>query len=195
MKKVIFALFLIPFLLNAQSNEELKQRVNAFVADADTGFTKKVLNLSGQDIGSIDETDFEWSEYFMLKSKTKRVNSIGNKVYPKYYFSFFTYYDKDERDYGMKIWLKDFIEHASIRAGRDMRTFAESQPTIIVINETNVSILTYQCVLEDYDEFKMWRKTMLKWFGSPASVMIEINCGGPLKWTKNPPDPKDRSWR
>ena len=197
MTKYIFLFLMLPVLGWAQSNDELKQRINAFVAESDTGFTKKVLNIAGQDIGDIASSDPEWQDNFMLKSTTKRLNSIGNKVYPKYYFSFFTYFDKDERDYGLKYWFKNFIEKSVIRPGRDMRTFEGSQPTVIIINETNVSILTYQCVLEDEDgdHFKSWKKSMLKWFGSPASIVIEINCDGPLEWTKNAPDPKDRSWR
>jgi len=37
---------------------------------------------------------------------------------------------------------------------------------------------------------------MLTYFGSPSSVIIEIGgCGGPLNWTKNAPDPRDRTWK
>ena len=95
----------------------------------------------------------------------------------------------------MKYWLKDFIDHEVVRPGRTMRTYPDAQPTIIVVNETNIAIMTYACKWEDFDEFKEWRKAMLTWFGTPASVMIEVNCDGPLEWSKNPPDPKDRSWR
>lgn len=197
MKRILYILMLMPFLITAQSNDELKQRIAAFQAEADSGYTKKYLNIANQDIGDIASTDYEWSDNFMLKAKQKRVNSIGNKVYPKFYFSFFAYYDKEELDYAMKYWLKNFMENESIRPGRDMRSFDDTQPTIIIINETNIAILTYQCVLEDdYRElFKEWRKTMVKWFGSPASVVIENGCDGPLEWTKNKPDPKDRTWR
>ena len=194
-KNLIIILLFAPVLLFSQSNDELKQRVSAFVAEADSGFTKKDLSIATQDIGGIPDTDFEWTENFMLKSRTKVVNNIGNKSYPKYYFSFFTYYDVTERDYAMQYWLKNFLEKTTLRTGRTLRTMDGAQPTIIVINQTNISILTYQCVLEEEESFKEWRRTMLKWFGSPASIIIEINCDGPLEWTKNIPDSKDRSWR
>ena len=196
MKYTILTFFAVVGLMAmAQSNNEFRQRINSFVSSADSAFERKTLNLSEQNLGVINEQDHDWADVFMLKSKKKKVNNLGNKGFQKYYFFFYTYPDITERDYAMKYWLKEFIDGEAVRPGRKMRTYEDAQPTIIVINETNLAILTYSCKWEDFDGFKEWRKTMLTWFGSPESVMIEVNCNGPLEWTKNPPDPKDRSWR
>jgi len=197
MKYYLYAFLLfIAFNANAQ-HEEFKQNITSFVAEMDSVFEKKDLNISEQDIGAINDQEHDWSKSFMLKSKIKELNNIGNKGYAKYYFSFYTYPDVTERDYAMKYWLADFIEGEAIRPGRDMRTYPEGKPTIVIINETSIAVLTYACKWNDEegDAFKAWRKTMLTWFGSPASVVIEVGCNGPLDWSKNPPDAKDRTWR
>ncbi|MCT4623589.1 MAG: hypothetical protein N4A46_08200 [Schleiferiaceae bacterium] len=188
------ALFALPFLTFSQ-NEEFKQRITGFVASADSAFEQKTLNLPDQNLGVINEQEHDWSSLFMLKAKEKKVNNIGNKAYAKYHFSFYTYPDVTERDYAVKFWLKEFIDGQAVRPGRNMRTYPEANPTIVVINETSIAILSYSCKWYDDDAFKDWRKTMLTWFGNPASTMIEVGCDGPLDWTKNPPDSKDRTWR
>ncbi len=189
-------LFLIP-LFGFSQNEEFIQNINSFVAEADSAFVKKELNIANPDLGVIYEQDHDWTKSFLLKAKSKKLNNIGNTAYGKYYFSFYTYPDVTERDYAVKFWLADFIEGEAIRPGREMRTYPDAKPTIVIINETSIAILTYSCKWEDEygDELKAWRKTMLTWFGSPASVVIEVGCNGPLKWSKNPPDAKDRTWR
>jgi hypothetical protein len=185
----------LPFLNFAQSNGEFKQRITGFVASADSVYERKDLNLTAQNIGIINEQEHDWTSSFMLKSKAKEINNIGNKVYSKYYFSFFTYPDVTERDYAVKFWLQSFIDGVAIRPGRDMRTYPDAQPTIIVINETSIAILTYSCKFGTDESFNDWRKTMLTWFGNPASTIIEVGCEGPFDWTKNRPDSKDRTWR
>ena len=197
MRNIFYSLvLLIPFFGFSQ-HEEFKQNVNSFVAEADSAFEKKELQISTQDIGVIGEQEHDWTTTFLLKAKSKKLNNIGNKAFAKYYFSFYTYPDVTERDYAMKYWLADFINGEAVRPGREMRTYPEAQPTVIIINETSIAILTYSCKWEDeYGEaFDEWRKTMLTWFGSPASVVVEVGCDGPLKWSKNPPDAKDRTWR
>ena len=187
--------FALPILSFAQSNGEFKQRITGFVASADSVYERKDLNLTEQNIGVIDEQEHDWTSSFMLKSKEKEVNNIGNKAYSKYYFSFYTFPDVTERDYAVKFWLRSFIDGEAIRPGRDMRTYPGAQPTIIVINETSIAILTYSCKFGTEESFREWRKTMLTWFGNPASTMIEVGCDGPLDWTKNRPDSKDRTWK
>ncbi len=185
----------LPILNFAQSNGEFKQRITGFVASSDSTFERKDLNLTAQDIGAINDQEHDWTSTFMLKSKEKQVNKGGNNVYSKYYFSFYTYPDVTERDYAVKFWLQSFIDGEAIRPGRDIRTYQDAQPTIIVINETSIAVMTYSCKFGTEESFRDWRKTMLTWFGNPASTMIEVGCDGPLEWTKNIPDSKDRTWR
>lgn len=191
----IWLFSILPILGIAQENGEFKQRVSGFVASADSAFEKKDLNLSDQKLGAIGDQEHDWTSTFMLKSLSKVENNIGNKAYVKNYFSFYTYPDVEERDYAVKYWLQDFIDGEAVRPGRQMRTYPDANPTIVVINETNIAILTYSCNWYNEETFNDWRKTMLTWFGSPASVIIEVGCDGPLEWTKNPPDSKDRTWR
>ncbi|AEV32765.1 hypothetical protein Oweho_1785 [Owenweeksia hongkongensis DSM 17368] len=174
----------------AQS-EELKQKVSAFKSDLES-YEMKYLNISDRDLGSIEETGYVWKDEFMLKSKEKEENNIGNKSYAKYYFSIFSYETIEDRQYGLKDWMGDFINSETLRPGRDMRTYPEATPTIILINDLEIITCNYKCSDFSDDGFDNWKDMLLKYFGEDNTMVIEIMCDGPLKWTKNAPDPKDR---
>ncbi len=174
----------------AQS-EELKQKVSAFKNDLES-YEMKYLNISDRDLGGIEKTGYAWKDEFMLKSKEKEENNIGNKSYAKYYFSIFSYETIEDRQYGLKDWMGDFINSEEIRPGRDMRTYPEATPTIILINDLEIITCNYKCSDFSDDGFDKWKDMLLKYFGADNTIVIEIMCDGPLKWTKNAPDPKDR---
>lgn len=188
------SLVLIGLMAGAQ-HEELAQKVEAFVQEHSADYEKKYLNIDQPEIGGIEETGHEFAERFMLKSRERVMSNLDREIYARYYVNIYGYEDEISRDYAMKMWLDDFIEGQRIRPGRDMRSYDYATPTIIVINTDNIAILNYECSLYDPDSFRDWREKMLSYFGDPNSVMIEIQCGGPLKWTKNPPDSRDRKWR
>ena len=136
----------------------MKQKISAFVSDNEKGFEKKYLNISNREIGDIEGSDFEWKDKFQLKSKEKKENSIGNIGYEKFYFSFYYYYNLEDRQYALRHWLKNFIEGKNVRPGRPVRSYDSATPTIILINDQNIIICNYKC--SDYSEenFKYWRK-------------------------------------
>lgn len=196
MKKLyLLALVTTSLFATAQNTDELKQRLEAFVADHSEDYEKETLNIGNPEIGDIDETEFEFSDKFMLKSKERKMSNLDREKYERIYINAYAYYDEFERDYAMKHWLKNFIEGQSIRPGRDVRSYEYATPTIIVINEDNIVVMNYECAFYDRDTFHAWREKMLSYFGDPNSVMIEIGCGGPLTWTKNPPDRSDKRWK
>lgn len=188
------ALTLAGLSLFAQ-HEELAQRCEAFVADHSEDYEKKYLNISTPPIGDIDDTDYEFAERFMLQSRERVESNLENNIYAKYYVNVYGFGDEYDLDWAMKQWLKDFIAGESVRPGRDKRTYEYAHPTIIIINSDNIAILNYECQLYDHDSFQEWRTKMLSYFGDANSTVIEVGCNGPLEWTKNPPDPRDRRWR
>ena len=180
-----------PVISNGQT-EELKQKLTAFVADHDANYEKKYLNIADREIGSIDETSYSWKDEFMLKSRGKAENNLGNNSYQKFYFSFYAYETVTDRQYALKDWMANFIEGKSIRAGRPMRKYEYATPTLILINDKEIMVCNYKCSDFSEDNFKYWRKTLLKYFGEDNTMVIEIECNGPLEWTKNAPDPRNR---
>ena len=72
-----------------------------------------------------------------------------------------------------------------------MRTYPYGTPTIILINDEEIIVCNYKC--SDYSEenFEAWGDRLLQYFGADNTMVIEIGCEGPLRWTKNAPDPKD----
>jgi hypothetical protein len=186
--------FMHPNGLHAQ-HEELKQSIDAFVNSKAEKFDKKYLNQSEPDYGELANTNFTFHDFFQLKAKERSVNNLGNNVKMKYNCSFYAYEDGTERDYALSFWFKNFIDGRRITPGREVRTYKGTEPTIIIINESNVCIINFSCYNYDPDSFRDLRKELLAFFGNADSMVIEIQCDGPLKWTKNPPDPKDRKWR
>lgn len=193
MKKYLLPLFLLPLSLFAQS-EELKQRTNLFLNELSDRFENKSLNAKEPSYGALNNSDFSFHQYIQIKQIEKEVNSIGNKVRPKYDLSTFHFENPEELKYALVAWFKDFFGE-KITVGRTYRTFDHAVPTIVVIESDYIAILTLSCYSVDDYEFREWRKDMVEVFGSPESIVIELGCDGPLEWTKNAPDPKDKSWR
>jgi len=191
---LIFIFFASTFHAHAQ-HEELKQRIAAFVEAKADKYDKKYLNETEPKYGELNNTNFEFHDYFLLKAKEKTTNSLGNNSKLKFDYSFFGYESAQERDYALSFWFKNFLEEKRITPGREVRTYKGVQPTIVVINKTNVCLVTFSCIDEDLELFRSLRKEMLTFFGDTESMIIEVNCDGPLNWTKNPPDPKDPKWR
>lgn len=183
------------FCLTAEVNgdlDDLKQKVTAFADDQSELYEKKYLNIADRNLGIIDELDYAWKEEFMLKSKSKEENNLGNTAYAKYYFSVFAYETIDDRKYALKDWMENFIEGKAIRPGRIVRKYDYATPTIILIQDQSIVICNYKCSDYNEDTFKIWKKKLLQYFGETDTRVIEIMCDGPLEWTKNPPDPKNR---
>lgn len=170
--------------------EEMQQKITAFSDDQKENYTKKYLNIAEREIGDIEGSGYEWKEQFMLKSKEKKVNNIGNKSYEKFYFSIYGYAGLEDRQYGLKHWMQNFIEGKKIRPGRKVRTYEYATPTIVLINDMNIVVCNYKCSTFTEENFKYWKKTMLTYFGDSKTMVIEVECDGPLEWTKNAPDPK-----
>ncbi len=192
-KFVFSLLFLIALGTNmAQGqSEELKQHSAAFKADQEKDYDLKYLNISDRDFGAIDDIEMEWKDEFMLKSKEKAMNNLGSNAYQKFYFSIYSFETLEDRQYALKDWLKDFIGGETIRAGRDMRTYPYGTPTIILINDLEIIVCNYKCADYTEENFEDWQDRLLQYFGADNTMVIEIGCDGPLRWTKNAPDPKD----
>ncbi len=177
---------------SAQS-AELKQKVAAFKTDFEENYEMNYLNISDRDLGYIEETDPAYKEEFQLKAKEKTENNIGNRSKAKFYFSVFAYETLDDRQWALKDWMEDFIEGKTLRKGRTVRTYEYATPTIILINDLEIIVVNYDCKDYSEDNFEKWNDELLRYFGNENTMVIEILCDGPLEWTKNAPDPKDRA--
>lgn len=177
--------------LTAQS-DTLKKQLQAFLAEQGDDYEKKYLNIAKRNLGSLENEPFDFKDAFMLQSKEKVKNQLGNERYRKIYFNVYEYKTELDRQYALKFWLDDFIEGKSVRAGRPVRSYPYAVPTIILINPTNIVICNYDCKYYDYDNYKYWKKQLKQHFGNYKTMVIEIKCDGPLDWTDNAPDPKTR---
>lgn len=192
---VLSTYFLLNSLTVNAQHEELKQQIEAFVSSKTADYEKKYLNETEPDYGELANTNFNFHDYFELKAKERTENSLGNNVKVRLNCSFYAYENETERNYALSFWFKNFIEAKRITPGREVRTYKGASPTIIIINEDNICIINLSCYDADPDFLKEIRKEFMKYFSTPESMVIEIDCDGPLKWTKNPPDPKDPAWR
>jgi hypothetical protein len=196
MKKISLLLALCLSALPAfAQHESFKEKIKAFVEAHAADYDKKFLNIADANIGNIEGERFEYSEKFVLRGKKKVTNEIGNSVKPRYFFNFYAYEDVSDRDYAVKFWLKNFVDGGAIRPGVTTRNYPNISPMIIIINELEVCVLTFSCNLYNYDQYLEWKSKMMAAFGNDKSVVVEVKCNGPIEWTKNPPDPKDRRWK
>lgn len=172
---------------------ELKGQIESFLAEQSESYKKKHLNLRMREIGSLENEPFAWKEFFMLESLEEFENNLGYTTERDFYFLFYHYETEEDRQYALKYWMDEFIEGESIRPSRPKRSYDYAKPTIILINPTNIVILNYECKYFDEYNYDDWKDTLMKHFGNKdETIIIELECGGPLNWTLNAPDPKFR---
>lgn len=192
---LIFVLAL-PKVSNSQdlnSEEALKNAINKFIAKHSADYEKKYLNIRAREIGSLENEPYSYKDFFMLESKAEFENTLGYTTEREFYFLFYHYETELDRKYALKYWMKEFIEGKTIRPSRPVRTYEYATPTIILINPQSIVICNYECKYFEEDNYDYWKKTLLENFGNKEKTMvIEIECDGPLKWTNNAPDPKIR---
>lgn len=193
--KRFFLPLLLPLSLFGQ-DQDLAQRIAAFQTDMQESFKVKTLNIGGESLGALEKESPDFRTDFKLEGLEKQKDNLDRNVKYVVYVHVFQFADIEELNWAMKRWLPNFMDGASIRPGRDKKTIDHVDPTVVVIDEATISVLTLPCPQFSVESFRDWRSKMLTYFGSPTSVIIEVaGCEGPLMWTKNPPDSKDRTWR
>lgn len=181
--------------LKAQTSE-LQQRIQGFQNDLKEGFAVKTLNLKGENLGALENEETATRIHFKMEAREKSEDNLGRSVKRSVHVQVFEFENLDDLNWAMKRWLPDFIDHSAVRPGRDVKNVPHVDPSIVVIDGTSISILTLSCGQFDLESFRDWRQRMLTYFGSAAAVVVEVQgCEGPLMWTKNAPDPKDRTWK
>lgn len=193
--KRFFLPLLLPLSLFGQ-DQDLAQRIAAFQTDMQESFKVKTLNIGGESLGALEKESPDFRTDFKLEGLEKQKDNLDRNVKYDVYVHVFQFADIEELNWAMKRWLPNFMDGASIRPGRDKKTIDHVDPTVVVIDGATISVLTLPCPQFSVESFRDWRSKMLTYFGSPTSVIIEVaGCEGPLMWTKNPPDSKDRTWR
>lgn len=190
---LIFTLSKSVYSQDLNSEEGLKSTINAFIEKHAKDYKKKYLNIRNREIGSLENEPYGYKDFFMLESREEFENTLGYTTEREIYFLFYHYESELDRKYALKYWMKEFIEGKTIRPARPVRTYEYATPTIILINPQSIIICNYDCKYYDEGNYDYWKKTLLEQFGDKHETMvIEIECDGPLKWTNNAPDPKIR---
>ena len=178
-----------------QSND-LQQRIHGFQTDLKEGYVVKTLNLNGENLGALEAEETATRTHFKMEAREKSEDNLGRSIKRSVHVHVFSFESLDDLNWAMKRWLPDFIDHSAVRPGRDVKNVPNVDPSVVVIDGTSKAVLTQSCSQFDLESFRDWRQRMLTYFGSAAAVVIEVQgCEGPLMWTKNAPDPKDRTWK
>jgi hypothetical protein len=178
-----------------QSND-LQQRIHGFQTDLKEGYVVKTLNLNGENLGALEAEETATRTHFKMEAREKSEDNLGRSIKRSVHVQVFSFESLDDLNWAMKRWLPDFIDHSAVRPGRDVKNVPNVDPSVVVIDGTSIAVLTQSCNQFDLESFRDWRQRMLTYFGSAAAVVIEVQgCEGPLMWTKNAPDPKDRTWK
>jgi hypothetical protein len=170
-----------------QSND-LQQRIHGFQTDLKEGYVVKTLNLNGENLGALEAEETATRTHFKMEAREKSEDNLGRSIKRSVHVHVFSFESLDDLNWAMKRWLPDFIDHSAVRPGRDVKNVPNVDPSVVVIDGTSIAVLTQSCSQFDLESFRDWRQRMLTYFGSAG-------CEGPLMWTKNAPDPKDRTWK
>jgi hypothetical protein len=192
----LFLAVLVASLSAAAQTSDLQQRITGFQAELASDYAVKTLNLQGESLGALEKEEPAYQAHFKLEAKEKSEDNLGRSTKLNAHIRVFEFETLDDLNWAMKRWMTDFIDHNAVKPGRDSKTLPHADPAIVVIDGTTITVLTLPCSQFELERFRTWRKQLTTYFGGPSSVVIEVQgCEGPLLWTKNAPDPKDRTWK
>jgi hypothetical protein len=196
LRTLFFVLFCLIFKSSSAQSSDLQQRIKGFQAEQAGDYAIKLLNLSGENLGALEEEEAAYRLHFKLEAKAKSEDKLGRSTKLAVHVQVFEFESTEDLNWAVKRWLPDFIDHNAVRPGRDTKSVPNADPSVVVIEGSSIAVLTLSCTQFDLDRFRIWRTQLLTYFGGASSVVIEIQgCEGPLMWTKNAPDPKDRTWK
>ena len=196
LRTLFFVLFCLIFKTSSAQSADLQQRIKGFQAEQAGDYAIKLLNLSGENLGALEEEEAPYRLHFKFEAKAKSEDKLGRSTKLAVHVHVFEFESTEDLNWAVKRWLPDFIDHNAVRPGRDTKSVPNADPSVVVIEGTSIAVLTLSCTQFDLDRFRIWRNQLLTYFGGASSVVIEIQgCEGPLMWTKNAPDPKDRTWK
>jgi hypothetical protein len=192
----LFLTFLAASLSAAAQSSDLQQRIKGFQSELAASYAVKTLNLQGENLGALEKEEPAYQTHFKLEAKEKSEDNLGRSTKLNAHIRVFEFETLDDLNWAMKRWMPDFIDHNAVKPGRDAKTLPHADPSIVVIDGTTITVLTLPCSQFELERFRTWRKQLTTYFGGASSVVIEVQgCEGPLLWTKNAPDPKDRTWK
>jgi hypothetical protein len=192
----LFLVFLAATATATAQTSDLQQRIKGFQSELAATYAVKTLNLQGESLGALEKEEPAFQTHFKLEAKEKSEDNLGRSTKLNAHIQVFEFETSDDLNWAMKRWMPNFIDHNAVKPGRDSKSLPHADPAIVVVEGTVITVLTLPCSQFDLDRFRTWRKQLLTYFGGASSVVIEVQgCEGPLLWTKNAPDPKDRTWK
>lgn len=196
LRYVLFLSFHVLATLAQGQTPELQQRIKGFQAELASEYAVKTINLQAERLGALEQEEPAYRTHFKLEAKQKSTDNLDRSTKLSVHVRVFEFAEQDDLNWAMKRWLANFIDGSSIKPGRDAKSLPNVGPAVVVIEGNTIAVLTLACSQFDLERFRTWRKHLTTYFGSAESVVIEVQgCEGPLLWTKNAPDPKDRTWK
>ena len=178
----------------AQS-EDLTSRLTSFEAEISEQFKKIEYNVVEPEWGALNNSEPDHHTYFQWKSRKKRRDNLERKNYHKIDFAVYEWNDPEDGTWALKSWMDEFMEGRKLRPGREVRAYEYAQPSVVIMDTNYVVIAQMRCADYFEEEFDDWVKLLEKHFGHSKAMTLELYCGGPLKWTKNAPDPNKKKKR
>lgn len=183
------------FKSNKTEDEELKAKIENFIKSQSGNYELKTLNIDVPDIGSIDETEFDWQEEYLFKSKEKVYSEfLERDIYQKIYMSVFKFEDEKQKQFAFDAWLKCFIGCEKIRETRDYKRFEGAIPMYAAINSDYIIVLSMKCS-SDAEGWKDFKKAFYDEFINYKTQALDADCEGPIKWKNKPDDGKKKKKR
>ncbi len=189
-EKLLFLVFLLGFLNPVFCQEiPLKNKINNYIESINNDYDVKKLNLRPRDIGSIFETEYEYTDFFQIRSFDKKENALQQKRKLKIYINVFSYESEYVLENALRYWFDNFVGGEQIRPGRTLRGYDNARPMYVIIDGTDVLIADIDCKSYNEDIWKDFTKSLRNHFDEhKRAIIIEVFCNGPLEWRQNAPN-------
>lgn len=195
-KRVLRCLFICGFCqaLCAQSNA-VTEMLASFELEISEQFKKVEYNVVEPEWGALNDSEPDYHIYFQWKAREKRRDNLNRKNYQKIDFAVYEWNDREDGAWALKSWMDEFMEGKKLRPGGEVRSYEYARPSVVIMDTSYIVIAQMRCSDYFQEEFADWVKLLEKHFGRSKAMTIELYCGGPLKWTRNAPDPKKKKKR
>lgn len=189
-------LFIFGFSQAGQAqSDELAGRIASFELEVSEQFKKVGYNVVEPEWGALNHSEPDHHIYFQWKSREKRRDNLDRKNYHKIDFAVYEWNDAEDGAWALRSWMDEFMEGRKLRPGREVRAYEYAQPSVVIMDTNYVVIAQMRCADYFEEEFDDWVKLLEKHFGRSKAMTLELHCGGPLKWTRNAPDPNKKKKR
>lgn len=159
-------------------NMNLDEKIIAFTNSLSNNYNNQGESNKEEHILSVSNSV---KQSILLKKKTEISYGDVKGIFPLAHVFFYSFDNEEKCTETFSKWLDCFGgECDKIAIGQDVKAI-KMPPMYVIKNPTEIIVLKYLCEHQEnnWDDFK---QKLDKIFKTDESIIINIDCGGPLSW-------------